>query len=203
MFNYYDDLLKDTISKLVLISSPVISVGGSLSELIVAPRREDFFSPENILSLISHKDSKKKVIGAIKLTSRLFVTFFEVIDPETRKRILEEMIEYGPRWEVSPFHCSLLREALSIDRHFDDGDTQSVEIIKRCVEEVESSLKYFYDEDSLPHPIIDEVKSEISPYVQAADWATGIACDLFEKNGISRVKQKFKYVIYNGETMFG
>jgi len=202
-YNYFDDLLKDAISNLVLVSSPIFSVGDSLSQLVVAPRREDFFSPENILSMISQRDSRKKVMGAIKLTSRLFVTFFEVIDPGTRKRILEEMIEYGPRWEASPFHCSLLKEALSFDRHFDDGDTQSVEIIKRCVEEVESSLKYFYDEDSLPHPVIDEVKSETSPYVQAADWATGIARDLYEKNGIGGVKQKFKYVIYNGETMFG
>lgn len=203
MFNYYDDFLKDTISNLVLISSPVFAIGGSLSELPVAPRREDFFTPENILFLIKHTDSKKKVMGAIKLTSRLFVTFFEVIDPETRKRLLEEMIDYGPSWEASPFHRSLLVKALSIDRHFDEGDTQSVDIIKKCVGEVESSLRYYYDQESFPHPIIDEIKSETSPFIMAADWAAGFARELFEKDGISGVKQRFRYVIYNGEVMFG
>lgn len=201
-YNYFDDLLKDTISNLVLVSSPIISVGDSLSQLVVLPRREDFFSPENILSMINQKDSKKKVIGAIKLTSRLFTTFFEVIDPDTRKRILAGMIESGSLWEASPYHSMLLKEALSRDRYFDEGDTQSVDIIKRCVQEVESSLHYFYDEDSLPHPIIAEIDSEQSPYIQAADWATGIARDVYGKSGIEGVKQKFKYVIYNGETMF-
>jgi hypothetical protein len=203
MYNYYDDLLKNTISNLVLISSPLISVGGSLSQLAVAPQREDFFSPENVLSMINQKDSKKKVIGAIKLASRLFIAFFEVIDPDTRKRILAEMIEYEPIWEASPFHLSLLREALSSNRYFDEGDTQSVDIIKRCVQEVESSLRYLYNEDSLPHPIISEVDSEQSPYVQAADWATGIARDIHEKDGVDGIKHMFKYVIYNGEMMFG
>jgi hypothetical protein len=202
IYNYYDDLIKNTVSNLVLASSPVMSVGYSFSQLPILPRRDDFFSPENLLSMISDKDSKKKVIGAIKLTSRLFVAFFEVIDPSTRKRIVAEMLEYGPLWEASPFHSALLKEALSSDRYFDAGDTQSVEIIKRCVKEIESSLKYIYEEDTLPSPKIAEVDSEQSPYVQAADWATGIARDIYEKGGIDSVKQKFKYVIYNGETLF-
>jgi hypothetical protein len=203
IYNAYDDLLKNTISDLVLVHSPIFSVGISLSQLVILPRREDFFSPENVLSMINQKDSNKKVIGAIKVASRFFIAFFEVIDPDTRERIVAEMIEYEPIWDASPFHSLLLKEALSSDRYFHRGDTQSVEIIKRCVQEVESSLQYLYDEDSLPHPKIDEVGSEQSPYVQAADWATGIARDTYEKGGIDGVKKKFKYIIYNGEMMFG
>jgi hypothetical protein len=202
IYNAYDDLLKNTISDLVLVHSPIFSVGSSMSQLAILPRREDFFSPENVLSMINQKDSKKKVIGAIKVASRLFTAFFEVIDPDTRKRIVAEMIEYEPIWAASPFHSLLLKEALSSDRYFDEGDTQSIEIIKRCVQEVESSLQYLYDEDSLPHPMIAEVDSEQSPYIQAADWATGIARDIYEKGGIDGVKKKFKYIIYNGELMF-
>lgn len=202
-FIYFDNLLKDTISNLILVSSPIMDVGGALSQLSVAPRREDFFTPENILLLIKHGDSKKKVMGAIKLTARMFVTFFEVIDPETRKQLLEEMIDFGPYWDASPFHRALLARALSVNRHFDDGDTQSIKIMKACVEEVESSLKYYYDEDTLPHPVIDEIRSETSPFTMAADWAAGIAQDLFEKDGIRGVKLKCRYVIHNGKMMFG
>ncbi len=197
-----DDRLKNAISELILSSSPIISVGNSFSQLAVVPRKEDFFSSENILSMINQKDSKKKVIGAIKLASRLFIAFFEVIDPGTRKRIMDQLIEYGLLWEASQFHSLLLKEALSRNRHFDKGDSQSIEIIKDCVKELESSLECVYDEDLLPHPVIDELDSALSPHIQAADWASGIARDIYERAGIGGVKKSFKYVIYNGKIIF-
>jgi hypothetical protein len=203
MYEYYDGLIKDLVCDAALGSSPITTLGYSLSQLIVAPRTADFFTPENILSMIGKTEGRKKVIGAIKLASRLFVAFFEVTDPATQKRVASEIVERGLTLGASPVHAALLRETLSVDRYFDRGDALSINIIKSCVEEIGSSLKYFYEEETLPRPIIGESSFDESPFIQAADWAVGIARDVYEKSGIEGVKQKFKYVIYNGEMMFG
>lgn len=202
IYNSLDDLLKEHISNLILLASPISPINYSITQLPVLYGNDHFFTPENLLSMINTKDSKKKIIGTIKLAARLFVAFFEMIDPYTGKDILSQILEYDLIAPFPKYHALLLRETLSSHRYYDSGDAQSIEIIKSCVMEIER-LTYLYEEEMIPHPKITELNSQDNIYMQAADWAIGIARDIYEKGGVEGVKKKFKYVIFNGETIFG
>jgi hypothetical protein len=207
IYNFVDDMLKEEISNQILFASPIMPINYAITQLPISYGNDDFFTPENLLSMISSKDSRKKIMGTIMLAARLFVAFFEMIDPNSMMNILNQFIEYDQILLFPRYHAHLLKETLSSHRYFCSGDFQSLEIIKSCVNEIEKRLSYVYDEETMPHPEVEavdkRVNSEKNIYIQAADWAIGIARDIYEKGGVEGVKKKFKYVIFNGETIFG
>ncbi|MFW6159956.1 MAG: hypothetical protein ACOC57_02300 [Acidobacteriota bacterium] len=103
-FKPLNEMLQRKLSQLILTKSPIIKISFSLSEIPLLSPGTNFFSPEHILSLVDKQDSKKEVMGVIKLAARLCSTFIEVIDPKTRKSILEQFYSY----ESDFFFLSLL-----------------------------------------------------------------------------------------------
>jgi len=201
-FKHVNELLQKQLSKLILIESPITKISFSLSEMPLFRPRADFFSPEHILSLIDKKDSKKEVMGVIKLAARLCSAFIEVIDPQTRKRILEQFYSYESYFLflLPHYHKEMLKQAISSDRFFDKGYQLSTDIIKQCFDAIEQTLRY--EEDDIETFLcgqVSELDSKQSIQIQACDWASGIARNIYEKEGLKGLKDRFSCVIFNGK----
>jgi len=69
-YNYINKKLQKYLATSILIDSPISKINFSLCDLPNIYPTENFFSPENILSLINKKDSKKEVMGTIKLAEK-------------------------------------------------------------------------------------------------------------------------------------
>lgn len=203
-FRPMSELLQRNLSKWMLSDSPISKIGFSLSELPMYRPKTDFFSPENILSLIGKKDSRKAVMGVVKLAAKLCSAFVDVLDDDAKKRIIENLYSCGPDFlcMVPEYHQSLLRQAISNDRFFDKGHKASTDIIKSCFDAIEESLAY---PEHFPLEAVrgkvDEMDSKDSIYIQACDWAGGIARSIYDREGLKGLKEKFKCVIFNGSVI--
>jgi hypothetical protein len=201
-FKHLNEMLQKELSRLILIESPITKIGFSLSEIPLLHPRGNFFSPEQILSLIGKKDSKKEVMGVIKLAARLCSAFIEVIDPRTRKRILEQFYSYESHFLflLPHYHKEMLKQAVSSDRFFDKGHQQSTDIIKQCFDAIEESLTYGEDGiETFRYGRVSELDSKESIQIQACDWASGIARNIYEREGLKGLKERFNCVIFNGK----
>ena len=197
-----NEMLQKKLSQMILMESPITKISFSLGEIPLLGPRTDFFSPEHMLSLIDKKDSKKEVMGVIKLAARLCSAFIEVIDPQTAKRILEQFYSYESDFLflLPQFHKEMLKQAVSSDRFFDEGHKQSTDIIKQCFDTIEETLTY--DEDGIETfscGQVSELDSKQSIQIQACDWASGIARNIYEKEGLRGLKERFSCVIFNGK----
>jgi len=203
-YNSMNSKLQKYLAKSILIDSPISKINFSLSDLPSIYPTEKFFSPENILSLIDKKDSKKEVMGTIKLAARLCSAFFELLDPQITRKIIEQLYQYESDifFVLPKYHQEILRKAISSSRFFDKGHESSVNIIKQCFEKIEKGLKYHMDdENSFLQVEVKELDSKDDIRIQACDWASGIARNIYEDKGLKGLKEKFSCIIFNGEIM--
>lgn len=201
-FKPLNELLQKTLSKWMLFDSPISRIGFSLSEIPLLHPKADYFSPDNILALIGKKDSRKEVMGVVKLAAKLCSAFIDVLDDNARKRIIEQFYEYGGDFllAVPQYHQDLLKRAISSDRFFDTGHAASTAIIKSCFDAIDESLTYPGDSPSISaRGKVGELDFKESVYIQACDWAGGIARSIYDREGIKGLKEKFKCVIFNGD----
>jgi hypothetical protein len=193
--------LQRRLTEIIIDSSPIYRIGFSLNELPLHPHIGNYFTPENILGLIGKKDSRKDVINTIKLSARLCSAFYELIDPEAKRRIIEQFVEYELDYLVvmPSFHKQLLKQAVTHNRFFDEGHTPSVQLIKQCFEQIGCCLESSYeDEESQVIGSVKELDSKHSIMLQACDFAAGIARKVYKTEGLKGLKDNFKSVIFNG-----
>lgn len=201
-FAQFNEILQRHLAKIILNSSPVANINFSIGELPILPRKVNFFSPENILELIDRKnDSRSEIIATIKLSARLCSAFFDLIDPASKRRVIEQSFEFGSDFLVgiSEFHRRLLRQAIKNNRFFDKGNTPSVRIISQCFERIGDCLEPPIENDKRPIAgKVEEFDSKESIMVQACDFAAGIARKIYESQSLKGLRERFRYVIFNG-----
>jgi len=201
-FKAINELLQKNVSELILIDSPITRINFSLAEIPLLRPKANFFSPENILSFIDKKDSKKEVMGVIKFAAKSCSAFIDVIEPKTMKQIIEQFFTYEADFlPLLPiYHQEMLKQTISSDRFFDRGHEQSTAIIKNCFDTIEETLEY--DKGGIEtfyRGRVEELDSKESIHIQACDWASGIARNIYDDKGIKGLKEKFSCVIFNGK----
>ena len=200
-YSHLNTMLQKELSKWILIDSPLLDINFSLSEIPLLSPKEKFFTIENFLSLINKKDdTRKEVMGTIKLVARMYSTFFDLIDPEEKRRTMEQLFQYESMFifAVPEYHYELLRQSISSDRFFHEGHEPSVSIIKKCIDNIATKLSYQTD-DTIPHGIVAELAFKDNIEMWAVDWASGIARNIYENENIEGLKRRFKYIILNGK----
>ena len=199
---HLNTMLQKELAKWILRDSPLLDINFSLSEIRLLSPKENFFTIENFLSLINKKDdSRKEVMGTIKLVARMYSTFFDLIDPESKRGIMEQLFQYESIFirAVPEYHRELLRQSISSDRFFHEGHSLSVSIMKECIENIATKLSYYTDDDATPQIIIEELSFKGNIQMQAVDWASGIARNIYENEKIDGLKRRFRYIIFNGK----
>lgn len=203
-YNSINKKLQKYLADSILRDSPISKIKFSLCDLPNIYPTENFFSPENILSLIDKRDNKKEVMGTIKLAARLCSAFFELLDSQTTRKIIEQLYQYehDALFVLPKYHQEILRKAISSSRFFDKGHESSVNIIKQCFEKIEKGLNYYIDdENSFLHVEVKELDSKDDIRIQACDWASGIARNIYENKGLKGLSEKFNCIIFNGKMM--
>lgn len=199
-YSFLNTKLQKDLAKWILIDSPLLKINFSLKEISLLPPKENFFTIEKFLSLINKDDSRKEVMGAIKTTARMYSTFFDLIDPEKRRRIMEQLFQYESDfiWAVPEYHRELLRKSISSNRFFHEGHASSVSIIKKCIDDIATKLSYYTD-DPIPQVTVKELAFKDDIRMWAVDWASGIARNIYENEGVEGLRRRFKYIILNGK----
>ncbi len=134
--------------------------------------------------------SRKNVINVLSaFLSKSESVFCEAID------VMDEFVERGTQ---SPMLVALqLSRILSESHAFDNGDTQEV----RWIDGERHDVLRRIDRDGMypvqPAPLL-ELDSRNSFLVQAADFAAGIAREIWSRNGLPHLVDTFDYVTYNG-----
>jgi hypothetical protein len=85
---------------------------------------------------------------------------------------------------------------------FDQGNRAHIRLLQDTRDSVLEELTAndaFYR--VIRRPSFPELESKESYYIQAADFAAGIAADLFSKEKLIGVVNRFEYVTYNGERL--
>lgn len=201
-YSYLNTMLQKNLSKWILQDSPLLNINFSLSEISLLSPKENFFTIENFLSLINKKDdSRKEVMGTIKLVARMCSTFFDIIDPEEKRRTMEQLFQYESdfMWAVPEYHRELLRKSISTHRFFHEGHSPSVSIIKECFDNIATKLSYHTDDIIIPKGIVVELPFKDNIEMWAVDWASGIARNIYENEDIEGLTRKFKYIVLNGK----
>jgi hypothetical protein len=161
----------------------------------------DFFIPEKILDLVSKKDTRKDIINTVKLSARLCSAFFELIDPKAKRRIIEQLMDYGSDYLfiVPEFNRHLLVQAVTNDRFFDEGHNPSVELIKKCFDQIGNALDAVSESGEMQAiGSISVLDSKDSIMIQACDFAAGIARRIYQEEGLAGLKARFEVVVFNG-----
>ncbi|GEM_PF-5822310 len=192
-FKPMSELLQRNLSKWMLADSPISKIGFSLSEIPLLRSKSDFFSPENVLSLIGKKDSRKEVMGVVKLAAKLCSAFFDLLDDNAKKRIIEHLHEYQAFFfDLLPqYHQDVLKQAISNNRFFDTGHKASTDIIRYCFDAIEESLAF-----PGPPPInpvrgtVGELDSKENIYIQACDWAERYCPEHLRQGRFERTKRE-------------
>jgi hypothetical protein len=81
---------------------------------------------------------------------------------------------------------------------FDAGDDQQLRLLEEAMQNVLSELTADGPLSIKTRPGITKVASENSYFVQAADFASGIASNIYTFYSLLGVVSKFEYVTYNG-----
>jgi hypothetical protein len=81
---------------------------------------------------------------------------------------------------------------------FDAGDDQQIRLLEEARQNVLAELDDGSPIIVPPKPGIAKLESESSYYIQAADFASGIAANLYTFHGLLGVVSRFEYVTYNG-----
>jgi hypothetical protein len=201
LYSFLNTKLQKFLARWILEDSPLLETEFSISKVSLLSPKDNFFTVENILSLINRKDSKKEVMGVIKLASRLFSAFFELIDPDTKRRIVEQLFQYESDfiWAVPVYHRALLKKSISSDRFFHEGDRQSISVIRKCFDNIEKKVSYYSDNIIVPKGIVEELGFKEDVRMQAVDWASGIARNIYENEELQGLRKKFSYIILNGK----
>ena len=201
-YSHLNTMLQKDLAEWILRDSPLLDINFSLSEIALLSPKENFFTIENFLYLINKRDdSRKEIIGTIKLVARMYSTFFDLIDPKSKRRIMEQLFQYESMfiWAVPEYYRELLRRSISSNRFFHEGHLLSVSIIKESIENIATKLKYYADDDETPQIIIKELPFKGNIQMQAVDWASGIARNIYENEKIDGLRRRFRYIILNGK----
>jgi len=200
-YSFLNSKLQKYLAKLILKDSPLLEINFSLNNISLLPPIENFFTIENFLSLIDKNDSRKEIMGTVKLTARMCSTFFDLIDPEEKRRTMEQLFQYESDfiWAVPEYHRELLRKSISTHRFFHEGHSPSVSIIKKCFDNIETKLNYHTDDIIIPKGIVAELHFKDNIEMWAVDWASGIARNIYENEDIEGLRRRFKYIILNGK----
>lgn len=189
---YFQGLVDQYTDEMILIHSPLLTVdrflGGQIERADLAYYRRVLGKPRNIRIFASRS------MGA----------FFEVVDPESRQRVLETL--WNMRY-IMPgvLEAHLLQTAGIPHRVFDEGNVKATGLIiklRRCVHHRLKDVHYL-----VPPPgsgLVSEVSSKLVEEVAVSDIAAGYARDLYaSSDGIRRVREFFRLAFLNGTMLKG
>jgi hypothetical protein len=134
------------------------------------------------------RKKKKSSIGvAASWVSRSASIFADAVDFADRRT----WGEYEMRQQVG--------EMLQRAHAFDEGD-------EAAIEWMEDQREYFTSFNNSvmylgPSPLYGRIDSRLSPRIQAADIAAGIAERIYDKHRIVGLVERFDYVTFNGERL--
>lgn len=130
--------------------------------------------------------------------------FFEVIDPDSRKKAIDRLYEYRYS-SMNQLQSQLLYHAGIPTRVFDKGNQKVTNLIRKLRQDVHDrieSTEYLLLPDS--SGIVEEADSKESKEVGASDIAAGYARELYESSeGTKKVTDAFDLVILNGQVLKG
>ena len=109
---------------------------------------------------------------------------------------LDEALDLG---SCSPLLLSVrLSSLLAASHGFDKGDSQQVASIDDQRRSLISDIDQYRLFDGQPGPLL-ELNSEGSLLIMAADFAAGIAREIWHRNSLPRLTAFFDHVTYNGK----
>lgn len=137
--------------------------------------------------------SKKNMVSVLSgFLSKGESVFCDAVD------ILDEVIENNA--QVSPFVSFQLSEVLSASHAFDKGDTKEI----GWIDAQRKDVRFMIDRHGMfpgqPQPL-PELDSRESFYIQAADFAAGIALEILHRKDLVHLVAAFDYVTYNGKRL--
>ena len=189
---YFQGLVDHYTDEMILIHSPLLTVdrflGGQIERADLAYYRRVLGKPQNIRIFASRS------MGA----------FFEVVDPESRQRVLESL--WHRRYIMAGvLGAHLLWTAGIPHRVFDEGNVKATGLIRKLRRRVHHRLK---DVHHLVLPpgsgLVSEVSSKLVEKVAVSDIAAGYARDLYaHSDGIRRVQEFFRSAFLNGTMLKG
>ncbi len=189
---FFQGLVDQYTDEMILVHSPLLTVdrflGRHIERADLAYYRRVLEKPRNIRIFASRS------MGA----------FFEVVDPESRKRVLETL--WDRRYIMAGvLEAHLLQAAGIPHRFFDEGNVKATGLIRklrRCVHDRLKDVHYFV----LPpgSGLVSEVSSKVVEEVAVSDIAAGYARDLYaSSDGIRRVREFFRLAFLNGTMLKG
>jgi hypothetical protein len=112
--------------------------------------------------------------------------------------ILDEIIEYGT--QAPPFVAFQLSKTLSASHAFDTGDSKEVQWIDSERKDVMCRIDRHGIFSVSPQPLT-ELDSRECFWIQAADFAAGIAREILHRKDLVQLVAAFDYVTYNGKRL--
>jgi hypothetical protein len=148
------------------------------------------YEPPTDFDFTPFERSKKNIVNVLSsFLSKSESVFCEAMDN------LEEIIECGVQ---SPLLVAFqLSRILSASHAFDRGITQEVQWIDGERRDVMARIDRHRIFPAQPGPL-SELDSKESFLVQAADFAAGIAREVWRRNSLPHLTGAFEYVTYNG-----
>ncbi|MEK7996063.1 MAG: hypothetical protein AAB403_19865, partial [Planctomycetota bacterium] len=134
--------------------------------------------------------SKKNIVNVLSdFLSKSESVFCEAMDA------MDETIERGVQLPILVSHR--LSKILSAPHAFDKGNTREVQWIDGERRGLMTQIGRYRMVPAQPHSLL-ELDSKESFLVQAADFAAGIAREIWHRNNLPRLIGAFDYVTYNG-----
>ena len=196
----FEKVILNNILEFIIHDSPLIKLDYAKEIISGCPPQSEEINFKNIYKKrFQGKDIKieKKIEIASLLTVRQISAFFEMVDPEIHKQKQQDLVEN--KYYFRSYYDYLLDiadEALKVDRIFDKGDTQSLSVIRESSSSI-STLIHPHINDSVNQEIT-QIDSRESIFIQASDWASGIARKIYEDGGCKQLKKIFNTIIVNG-----
>ncbi|MGE5605122.1 MAG: DUF3800 domain-containing protein, partial [Bacteroidota bacterium] len=122
-------------------------------------------------------------------TGRCTALYKELLDDENREKLFTELKHQGYYLNPAYVEAKLIYTTHLLNRIYDVGNHSSIVNLQYIKNQINKSLEETYHlAVSSDNGIIEEVKSEESPYIQAADIAAGFARQwYYEQDGIQKI----------------
>lgn len=187
--DYFDRVISRYADEMVLLHSPLWQV-------------ETFLGGGDIDDFRRYVKTLENPRNVRVFACRATGAFFEVIDPNSKRKALDELAEFR-YFSRGSLQSRLMQAAGVPTRVFDKGNEKVSGLIRSLRQEVHNRIEqteYLLIPEGVG--IVEEMDSKISTEVGASDIAAGYARDLYESpDGGRKVADAFDLALLNGEVL--
>ena len=201
VFYFFKQFLIGSIFDEIISSSPLHRIESDikfLNDYCWTP----FYAPQ-ISNLVGqfyeeNDDIFKKIEKTIPMLARFRSAFWDY--PKVTNILNEKSANIFFPYDISYSYKLKLQNVIARQKIFDDGNSKSIDLMKKSFAEIDYSINRFDQTDWVPQ--IKEMQSFKTIEIQAADFASYFARIIYEEMGISKVRKYFKNVLFNGKSNF-